>query len=289
MTIPFELTETARWLIVLWVTLLGAVVGSFLNVVIYRLPLGENLSYPGSHCPKCGHAIRWFDNIPLLGWLSLKGKCRDCQTAISARYPIVEGVVMAFFTLIAILEIGMQGINLPLPPVVPENDLFFEFLPDSDLILLTTTHLFLLSTLFCAMMIDYDEQSIPLRLFFPGIIISFLAPFGMSNAAPIGSAGAISLDNCLIGAGAGLLFASISSFWLSGEKKIWQAASALIGLTLGILPALAVLLATFFFAITFSQNKKRKKNSLYFSLFFSTFVAIVLLLSYIPIDSYPSS
>jgi len=70
--------------------ILGLIIGSFLNVVVWRLPRGESLSHPGSACPNCGHAIRWWDNIPVLSWVLLRAKCRDCGVAISARYPAVE-------------------------------------------------------------------------------------------------------------------------------------------------------------------------------------------------------
>ena len=69
---------------------LGLVFGSFLNVVIYRLPRGESLVFPGSHCPGCGHPIRAYDNVPILSWLWLRGRARCCGARISARYPLVE-------------------------------------------------------------------------------------------------------------------------------------------------------------------------------------------------------
>jgi leader peptidase (prepilin peptidase) / N-methyltransferase len=69
---------------------LGACVGSFLNVVIYRLPAGISLLWPPSRCPKCGHKLGLTENIPILGWLLLRGRCRHCHTSISARYPLVE-------------------------------------------------------------------------------------------------------------------------------------------------------------------------------------------------------
>lgn len=69
---------------------LGLVFGSFLNVVIYRLPRGENLAFPGSHCPGCGAPIRVLDNVPVLGWLLLRGRARCCKAPISPRYPLVE-------------------------------------------------------------------------------------------------------------------------------------------------------------------------------------------------------
>jgi leader peptidase (prepilin peptidase) / N-methyltransferase len=69
---------------------LGACVGSFLNVVIYRLPAGISLLWPPSRCPKCGHKLGLTENIPILGWLMLRGRCRHCHTSISVRYPLVE-------------------------------------------------------------------------------------------------------------------------------------------------------------------------------------------------------
>jgi leader peptidase (prepilin peptidase)/N-methyltransferase len=68
----------------------GLVVGSFLNVVIWRWPREESIVYPGSHCVKCGKPIAWYDNIPLLSWIILRGKCRHCQERISIRYPLIE-------------------------------------------------------------------------------------------------------------------------------------------------------------------------------------------------------
>lgn len=72
---------------------LGATVGSFLNVVAYRLPREQSLVRPGSRCPKCGKPIRWHDNVPVFGWLMLGGRCRACRARISARYPLVEAAM----------------------------------------------------------------------------------------------------------------------------------------------------------------------------------------------------
>ena len=76
--------------IIVLTILVGLCVGSFLNVVIYRLPNDMSLSKPASHCPKCGETIKWYDNIPLLSYIILGGKCRHCKTKISLRYPFVE-------------------------------------------------------------------------------------------------------------------------------------------------------------------------------------------------------
>ena len=77
--------------------ILGLLIGSFLNVVIYRVPRGESLVQPGSHCPNCSEPVRARHNVPVVGWLLLPGKCADCKTAISARYPLVELVTAVLF------------------------------------------------------------------------------------------------------------------------------------------------------------------------------------------------
>lgn len=79
----------------------GLVIGSFLNVVVWRVPRGESVVSPPSACPRCGHEIRRRDNVPVLSWLVLRGRCRDCGAPISARYPMVEAATGLLFTLTA--------------------------------------------------------------------------------------------------------------------------------------------------------------------------------------------
>lgn len=81
--------------------LLGLAIGSFLNVVVWRVPRGESVNRPPSHCPKCDAAIKPYDNVPVLSWLLLRGRCRVCQASISARYPSVELGTSALFALMA--------------------------------------------------------------------------------------------------------------------------------------------------------------------------------------------
>lgn len=81
---------------------LGLVIGSFLNVVVHRVPAGMSLSRPGSACPACGHPVRPYDNVPVLSWLALRGRCRDCRTAIPVRYPLVEVLTGVLFVACAL-------------------------------------------------------------------------------------------------------------------------------------------------------------------------------------------
>lgn len=84
---------------ILWIpaALLGLAVGSFANVVAYRVPLERSVVSPGSACPQCDHPLAWRDNIPLVSWLTLRGRCRHCRARISVRYPIVEAATAALF------------------------------------------------------------------------------------------------------------------------------------------------------------------------------------------------
>jgi leader peptidase (prepilin peptidase) / N-methyltransferase len=82
--------------------LFGAAFGSFVNVLAYRLPRGESIVRPGSHCPGCGVQIHVYDNVPVVSWLALGGRCRSCGGAISARYPIVEALTASLFAAVGL-------------------------------------------------------------------------------------------------------------------------------------------------------------------------------------------
>ncbi|MBO4666651.1 MAG: prepilin peptidase [Bacilli bacterium] len=94
-----------------FVFMITTAIGSFLNVVIYRLPLGMNLAMPASHCPKCNEPIKWYDNIPIISYIVLKGKCRKCHEKISPRYLIIELMTGIISTLIFI-RFGLTLLSL---------------------------------------------------------------------------------------------------------------------------------------------------------------------------------
>jgi leader peptidase (prepilin peptidase) / N-methyltransferase len=104
-----DLSGPLRWAAMAWAFLAGASVGSFLNVVVARLPAGESIVRPRSRCPSCRNPIAWFDNLPVLSWLLLRGRCRACRARISFRYPLVEilgGVA-------AVVAVSRHGLSLP--------------------------------------------------------------------------------------------------------------------------------------------------------------------------------
>lgn len=92
----------------------GLCLGSFLNVVAHRLPAGASLVSPPSACPGCGTAIRPYDNVPVFSWLALRGRCRDCDAGISARYPLTEAATGALFVAVVLVRGASRGVWLDL-------------------------------------------------------------------------------------------------------------------------------------------------------------------------------
>jgi leader peptidase (prepilin peptidase)/N-methyltransferase len=125
----------------------GAMIGSFLNVCIWRIPEEKSIVFPASHCPKCGRSIRPFDNIPVLSWLILRGRCRDCGKPISPRYPLVE-MLTALLSLVLFWKYGLSLQYLA------------AFLFAAALVVIT--------------FIDFDHQIIPDVISLPGIPVFFL-------------------------------------------------------------------------------------------------------------------
>ncbi|HRX79726.1 MAG TPA: prepilin peptidase, partial [Pirellulaceae bacterium] len=157
-------------LLAIWIWSFGANVGSFMNVVIFRVPAGMSVVYPGSKCPKCLNHIAWYDNIPILSWLWLRAQCRHCALPISSRYPTIEAVVAAVFLTLAFVQPVSGGMNLPYL-----NDHHHRGL-DVALWLMYAYHVLLLCVLICAAMIRYDRQRTPNRLYIPALFIGLVAP-----------------------------------------------------------------------------------------------------------------
>ncbi|MEZ6124810.1 MAG: prepilin peptidase [Planctomycetaceae bacterium] len=142
-----------------WVFVLGSCFGSFLNVVIYRLPAGLALGKPKSRCPKCETPLAARDNIPVLGWLLLRGRCRYCQLPIASRYPLVEATCGAVFLILMFGELLTGAANLPLrhPDHFHINPgLWLVWFVKWDLCGIYLFHCCLMITVLAVVMIGYD-------------------------------------------------------------------------------------------------------------------------------------
>lgn len=156
----------------LWLGVVGACVGSFLNVVAYRLPRRMSVVWRPSHCPQCGHNIRARDNLPVLGWLILRGRCRDCGAPISPRYAIVEALMGAACFALAYVELFSGAANIFGGPLADASGaLHIVWTPNWEIITLYAFHCTLLALLLAMVLIDQDEQKIPWRLVVAALVV----------------------------------------------------------------------------------------------------------------------
>lgn len=148
------------FLTALWLGGVGACVGSFLNVVAYRVPRGMSVVWKPSHCPRCGRAIRWHDNVPIFGWLWLGGRCRDCKGPISSRYAIVETITGAAFFALAYVDLYAGGGKLPgtTKPLAP-GAWHSVWNPDWPLLGWYAYHAVLVCTAIVAVLTGIDAQA----------------------------------------------------------------------------------------------------------------------------------
>lgn len=140
--------------------LLGAVCGSFFNVVIYRLPLGESIVMPPSHCRKCGEPIKWYDNIPLVSYIVLGGRCRACKEPFSFRYFVVELLTAVLFALVVARYVEITTSGAVLKGVG-----------------LTLFHLFFAGGMVVSAFTDLDHHIIPNEVTYPGVPLGLLGAF----------------------------------------------------------------------------------------------------------------
>ena len=145
-----EILGLPVWVFYIFFFFLGSVFGSFLNVVIHRVPLGKSIVFPNSACPKCGNGIKAYDNIPILSWSFLRGKCRNCKNPISARYPAVEALVGIMWAII----FWHDGLSVALP---------------FDLIFVTA--------IIALIFIDAENMILPDVITKPGIVFALIARF----------------------------------------------------------------------------------------------------------------
>ena len=189
--------------------LFGAIVGSFLNVCILRLPKEESIVWPGSHCPQCKTPIQFYDNIPLVSYMLLKGRCRHCHRAISFQYPLIEGIT-ALTSLILFMKFGLSL-----------SYLFYVLFVDA-LIVVTV--------------IDLYHQIIPDGISLPGIGVGLLASLILPQLTFFNS-----LMGVLFGSGS-LFLVSAYYEWLRKKEGMGLGDAKLLAMIGGFLGWKAVIL-----------------------------------------------
>jgi leader peptidase (prepilin peptidase) / N-methyltransferase len=224
--------------------ILGLAIGSFLNVCIYRLPLGQSLVSPPSRCPKCERRLTWSDNIPIVSWVVLGGKCRRCRAAISMQYPLVELVTaLAFVAVVWLTPLGPQLI----------------------------ARLAFVCMLIVLFGIDLEHQLLPNVITLPGIVVGLI----FSLVAPPG------WQSALIGVllGGGVLYGIAEVYYrVRGEEGLGMGdvkMLAMIGAFLGWKAVLVTLvLSSFAGAIVGIGLMALQRGNMKLALPFGTFLAL---------------
>ena len=212
--------------------LLGAAVGSFLNVVTWRLPRQESILWPSSHCPRCGTTLAWWDNVPVLSWVLLRGRCRYCKAPISSRYPLVESACALLWVITLLAQPAAMG-------------------PAPDALLLLLAGWILVSWLIPLVLIDLDSLWLPEPLCRWGLVTGLVvtAILGFQQGPTIGRS---LLFSHLLAAAMGLLGFELCSALAArafgkpalglGDAKLAALMGAWLGpLGLGLAVALAVI------------------------------------------------
>lgn len=252
-----------------FILIIGACIGSFLNVCIYRLPRGQSIVFPGSHCPNCKVPIRWYDNIPVLSWFILRGKCRDCKHPISFRYPLVELITAILFVII------------------------WNIFPIS----MAVATMIFISILVVVTFIDLDFLMIPDRLTIGGflfaIIVSFLIPSiheqASDNLFLVNSirSGIVGLKGAFIGSGLLIWIAFLGETFMK-EETVGVADIKLMGFIGGFCGSIGAVFAIFGGAIlatcvllpfmVFKKLKTRDPESAYTVIPFGPWLAFAAIL-----------
>jgi leader peptidase (prepilin peptidase)/N-methyltransferase len=236
-TIPYPLIAVA-------IFMFGLAIGSFANVCIYRLPKKESVVFPVSHCTACSTPVRPFDNIPVISYLILGGKCKDCKESISVIYPIIE-VITALLLLAGFFKFGLT----------------FDFL----------IYTVVAPTLVIITAIDIEHQIIPDVITLPGILLGLAA--GSYTIGYIDS-----FSGCLLGGGLFYLLAVLSNGGMGGgDIKYIAAAGALVGWQKVLLIIfIGAFLGSFMGLLQIVVQKKSRKSLIPFGPFLAAATLITL-------------
>jgi len=240
---------TPYWLELLIVTLFGLCIGSFLNVCAYRIPLGKSIVRPGSRCTSCGRMLSWFDNLPVLSWVVLGGRCRTCKQPVSWQYPLVE-IVTSLVFVVTYLTYGLTLLSL------------VRVAFGCALIVLFVT--------------DLHHKILPNVITLPGIVVGFVCSFFLPPGWVSSLIGLI--------VGGGFLFAIAEAYYrFRGQEGLGMGdvkLLAMIGAFLGWkLVLLTLVFASFTGSLAGGLLIASGRGSMKYALPFGTFLAVGALLA----------
>ena len=286
--VSFEaITGMPEFVAYIFVFLFGAIVGSFLNVVIHRVPNEESIVFPNSNCPKCKTPIKGYDNIPILSWLILGGKCRSCKAPISIRYPAVE-LLHAILYVLVFWQVGLT-------PILPVYLAFVSAMV--ALIFIDAEHMILPNVITYPLLVI----AVAVRIFFPLVFAeNFFSDTRFFPATYLAGQPAwlVSLFGALVGAlvGGGSLWL-VGAIWKKlrgvdamglGDVKMMLGVGALLGWRLAFL---AIFLGAFSgaiigLALISKQKDKDLQTQIPFGIFLGTGSILALLFGERLIDWY---
>lgn len=206
------------------VFIFGAIIGSFLNVCIYRIPKGQSIVSPGSFCPACGKTLKWYDNIPLVSFIALRGKCRGCRKRIPLRYFIVELVT----ALVSLVLLSFFGISIS----------FFVYAIFACVLIVIT-------------FIDLDIQEIPDEISLPGIAVGLILVTVFKMHGTFVGSFANSAVGILVGGGSMFLLGTVGEL-LFKKEALGGGDIKLMGM-IGAFLGWKLVLVTFFLAPVFGS------------------------------------
>jgi leader peptidase (prepilin peptidase)/N-methyltransferase len=224
--------------------LAGLVVGSFLNVCIHRLPRRESLVWPASHCPSCNRPLAWYENVPIVSWLALRGRCRTCGASISPMYPVIEGVTAVVFA----GAVAVYGLTW-----------------------LLAVRLLFASALIVLFAIDLRHHILPNAITLPGVVAGFVASWFLPPGWLSSLIG--------VAAGAGILFAIAEGYYRvrgqeglgMGDVKMLAMIGAFLGWPLMLLTLVLASFAGSFIGVALIASGR---GSMQAALPFGTFLAL---------------
>lgn len=233
-----------EWLLVAGAGAFGAIIGSFLNVCIHRLPRQQSVVWPPSQCPTCGHQLTWYENVPVISYAFLRGRCRNCRAPISMRYPVIEALTAAMFA-----------------------GAFWYYGPS----VLLAQRLLLGCILIALFAIDLEHHLLPDAITLPGIAAGFVFSFFTQPGWLASLAGILT--------GGGILYAIAEAYYRirreeglgGGDIKMLAMVGAFLGWRLTIL---TLMMASFAGSIAGALLIASRRGGMKYALPFGTFLAI---------------